>query len=71
MTSEVIVYIAPPLTDRGKWRVRSDGRPVEEFGSEREAVAQAAKFARMVEHAGGTVVIKIERPDGTWETYRA
>jgi hypothetical protein len=71
MTDEVIIYIAPPSTGRGPWRVRSDHRPLEEFGTEGEAVDRAAKYARMVENAGGTVVIKVERPDGSWETYRA
>lgn len=70
MTAEVVIYIAPPVTEKGRWRVRSDGRPAEEFSSERDSIGYAAKSARMIESAGGTVVIKVERFDGSWETYR-
>lgn len=68
---EVIIYIAPPATERGNWRVRSNGRPEEEVATEREAVAFAAKQASMIENAGGAAVVKIEKADGSWETFRA
>jgi hypothetical protein len=70
MIDEVLIYIAPPATARGSWRVRSDGCPEREFGCEEEAVRYAAQQALMVEGAGGTVVIKVERADGRWETYQ-
>ncbi len=70
MIDEVIIYIASPATARGPWRVRSDGRPEEERPDEKGAVAFAAGHARMIENAGGVAIIKIERPDGTWETFR-
>jgi len=71
MSDEVIIYIAPPVTERGRWRVRSDGRPEREVETEEAAVAFAADHARMIEKAGGVAIVKIERPDGTWETFRA
>lgn len=71
MTEEVLIYVSPPSTARGPWRVRSDHRPVDEVRSEREAIELAGNYARMVERAGGTVVVKVERQDGCWETYRA
>jgi hypothetical protein len=70
MSDEVIIYIAPPSTERGRWRVRSDGRPEEERPDEKSAVAFAANHARMIENAGGVAIIKIERPDGTWDVFR-
>jgi len=71
MSDEVIIYIAPPVTERGLWRVRSDGRPEREVASEEAAVAFAAEHARMIERAGGVAIVRIERADGTWETFRA
>jgi hypothetical protein len=67
---EVIIYIAPPATARGPWRVRSDGRPEREVDSEHGAVTFAADHARMIEGAGGVAIVKIERADGSWETFR-
>ncbi|MET4677555.1 MULTISPECIES: hypothetical protein [unclassified Luteibacter] len=68
--SEVVIYIAPPATVRGRWRVRSDGRPEKEVETEHAAVAFAAEHARMIENAGGAAIVKIERADGSWETFR-
>lgn len=70
MTDEVVIYIAPPSTTRGQWRVRSDGRPEEQRADEKSAVAFAVDHARMVLNAGGTAIVKIERGDGSWETLR-
>lgn len=70
IVEEVIIYIAPPATERGLWRVRSNGKPEEEVDTEHAAVAFAARHARMIETAGGLAVVKIERSDGTWETFR-
>lgn len=67
---EVVIYIAPPATARGRWRVRSDGRPEKEVDTEQSAVAFAADHARMIENAGGVAIVKIERSDGSWETFR-
>jgi hypothetical protein len=38
---------------------------------EQSAVAFAASHARMIEAAGGVAIIKIERPDGSWQTFRS
>jgi hypothetical protein len=71
VSDEVTIYISPPSTERGPWRVRSDHRPVDELPDRAGAIERAAKYATMVENAGGIVVVKIEQPNGTWETYRA
>lgn len=70
-TDEVIIYIALPATARGRWRVKSDGNPEREVETEEAAVAFAAEHARMIEKAGGVAIVRIERADGTWETFRA
>lgn len=68
--TELTVYISPPATSRGLWRVRCDGRPTEEFRLEPEAIRRAAECVRMAENAGGSGVIKIELPDGTWSVFQ-
>ena len=70
MNDQLTVYISPPATDRGLWRVRCDGRPVEEFRMEQEAIRRAAECVRMAENAGGSGVIKIELADGTWSVFQ-
>ncbi|WP_125903136.1 hypothetical protein [Luteibacter rhizovicinus] len=64
----VTIYIAPPATSRGRWRVRLAGRPEVEQPDKASAVAFARDHARMIGKAGGNVVVKIERPDGCWDT---
>jgi hypothetical protein len=70
MTDVLTVYITPPTTDRGMWRVRCDGRLTEEFHLEREAIRRAAECVRMAENAGGSGIIKVERPDGSWQIFQ-
>lgn len=69
MSSQLAVYITPPATDRAPWRVRCSGRPMEEFREEQDAIRRAADCVRMAESSGGSAVVKIERPDGSWEPY--
>lgn len=66
----IAVYIAPPATERGRWRVTCDGRPAQELPDREEAVRHAVGYARKMEAAGRTVVVKLERPDGSWVVYR-
>jgi P pilus assembly chaperone PapD len=68
MSDKVIIYIAPPSSARGQWRVRSDGRPEEERPDEKSAVDFAVTHAQMIINAGGVAVVRIERTDGSWET---
>lgn len=71
MMGEVIIYVAPPTTARGRWRVRAgDGREEERI-DERQALTFAADHARAIEAEGGVAIVKVERSDGTWETFRA
>lgn len=69
MTETLTVYISPPVTKRAPWRVRCDGRPAEEFRLEQEAIRRAAECVRMAENAGGSGIVKIERPDGSWRVF--
>jgi hypothetical protein len=69
MSEQLTVYISPPATDRGLWRVRCDGRPVEEFRLEQEAIRRAAECVGMAENAGGSGIVKIELPDGSWTVF--
>jgi hypothetical protein len=69
MSEQLTVYISPPATDRGLWRVRCDGRPVEEFRLEQEAIRRAAECVGRAENAGGSGIVKIERPDGSWTVF--
>jgi hypothetical protein len=71
MNEQLTVYISPPATDRGLWRVRCDGRPTEEFRQEHEAISRAADCVRMAETAGGSCVVKVELADGTWKVFKA
>jgi len=71
MTDQVVIYVTPPSTDRGPWRVRSDHRPVDERPTEAEAIRLAVTYVQMIEHAGGIALVKVERPDGTWEAFHA
>jgi len=66
MSGLLTVYISPPATERGPWRVRCDGRPTEEFRHEQHAMRRASDCVRMAENAGSSGVIKIERPDDSW-----
>lgn len=70
MTGAVVIYIAPPVTRRGRWRVKSEGNPEREAESQEAAIHVASDRARMVEGAGGEAIIKIEKPDGSWEVIR-
>jgi hypothetical protein len=70
MSGTTVIYIAPPVTHRGRWRIRADGSPEREADSQEAAIRYAADRARIVEGAGGEVVIKIEKPDGNWEVFR-
>lgn len=69
MKDQLMVYVSPPASNRGLWRVRCDGRPVEEFHVEREAIRRAAECVRMAENAGGSGIVKIERQDGSWTVF--
>jgi hypothetical protein len=69
MKDQLTVYISPPATNRGLWRVRCNGRPVEEFRLEQEAIRRAAECVSMAENAGGSGIVKIERPDGSWTVF--
>jgi hypothetical protein len=69
MSEQLTVYISPPATDRGLWRVRCDGRPVEEFRLEQEAIRRPAECVGMAENAGGSGIVKIELPDGSWTVF--
>ncbi len=71
MTDEVVIYVSPPSTDRGPWRIRWGHRQADERATEQEALKLAAKYAQAAEASGATAVVKLERPDGTWEAYRA
>jgi hypothetical protein len=42
---------------------------MEEFREEQDAIRRAADCVRMAESSGGSAVVKIERPDGSWEPY--
>ncbi|UPG87450.1 hypothetical protein L2Y94_08885 [Luteibacter aegosomatis] len=70
MTERVVIYISPPLSHHAPWRVRADERPVRELKTEKDAITYAGDVARMVENAGGEVMIKIEKPNGDWEVFR-
>jgi hypothetical protein len=70
MPSMTVIYIAPPVTLRGRWRVRAEGSPEREVDSQEAAIRYATDRARLVEGAGGEAVIKIEKPDGIWEVFR-
>jgi hypothetical protein len=70
MTDQVVIYVTPPSTERGPWRVRSDHRPVDERSTEAEAIGLAVTYVQMIEHAGGVALVKVERSDGTWETFQ-
>jgi hypothetical protein len=69
MSGQVTVYIARPTTERGRWRVTCAERPVEELLDHDTAINHAVTYARMMETAGKAVVVKIERPDGSWVVY--
>lgn len=69
--SEVIIYVAPPIMARGHWRVRAGDEAEEQLADEREALRSAADHARRIEEAGGVAIVKVEQPDGSWETFRA
>jgi hypothetical protein len=70
MSGQLTIYVSPPATDRGLWRVRCDGRPVEEFREEQAAIRRAAECVRMAETAGGSGVVKVELADGSWSVFR-
>ncbi|MGY3230513.1 hypothetical protein ACVWWJ_001997 [Luteibacter sp. HA06] len=70
MSDQLTVYISPPAIDRGLWRVRCDGRPIEEFREEQAAIRRAAECVRMAETAGGAGIVKIELADGSWKVFR-
>lgn len=70
MSAKVTVYIARPDSERGRWRVTCTGRPVQEMADREDAINHAIKYARCMEVAGTTVVIRLERPDGSWVVHR-
>jgi hypothetical protein len=67
---QLTVYVSPPTTDRGLWRVRCDGRRTEEFRLEQEAIRRAADCVRTAESVGSGGVIKIEALDGSWTVFQ-
>jgi hypothetical protein len=69
MSAPVTIYIARPATERGRWRVTCPERPVEEVLDHDTAIDHAVMYARLMETAGKAVVVKIERPDGSWVVY--
>jgi len=52
MPSMTVIYIAPPVTLRGRWRVRAEGSPEREVDSQEAAIRYATDRARLVEGAG-------------------
>ncbi len=70
MTTKTTVYISQPATEHGPWRVMCAGRPTEELRTRERAIARAVDYARLMESVGHTIVVKLERPDGSWVIYR-
>ena len=70
MNERLIIYISPPMSERAPWHVQCDGRPLRELATEKQALRHASDVARMAESTGSEVVIKVEKPDGSWDIFR-
>jgi hypothetical protein len=69
MTDDITIFIVPPRGGLASWQVKADGLPEQAFQSHQAALSYAAIHANQIEDTGRSAIIKIQKSDGTWETF--